>query len=114
LRNTLLSTRNINKINKLYRHGFARCDISRIMGIDVAFTRAEGINVPNLVATRKSKRKPRIPINPTELNAMITMRNRGDTLESIAVAINRSTMTVYNHTRHIVNSRRWNREDRIN
>lgn len=116
MKKSLLSLRNLNKINKLYRHGFVRCDISRLMGIDVVFIPScpKGINVPNLTAKHKSNRKPRIPINPTELNAMITMRNRGDTLQSIATAINRSTFAVYHHTRHIVNSRRWNREDIIN
>lgn len=111
-----LTPTNLNRINKMYRCGFARCDISRIVGI--AITRVppcpKDVKVPNLAAHYKGKRKPSIAINPTELNSMITMRNRGDTLESIAVAINRSTGTVFRHTRHIVNSRRHNRDDVIN
>lgn len=111
-----LTPSKINRINKMYRCGFTRCDISRIVGI--AVTRVpmcpKDIKVPNLAANYKSKRKPPISINPTELNSMITMRNRGDTLESIAVAINRSTATVFRHTRHIVNARRRNRDDVIN
>jgi hypothetical protein len=115
MKKSLLSLRTINKVNTMYRHGFARSDISRILGIALTFVPPcpKG-GIPNLVALHKSSRKPRIAINPTELNAMITMRNRGDTLQFIATSLNRSTFAVYTHTRHIVNPRRWDREDIVN
>jgi hypothetical protein len=53
-------------------------------------------------------------LNACEIGAIRRMRQRGATLQSIAVVVDRSVFAVYSHTKDIVNFRRWNRHAVVN